>query len=172
MNGTDPASLDRLHDIIVPAAVPWLPPAPGWYLLAALVIGLLMLLIVHRAMLWRANAYRRTALAELRVFSKGSAAVAEPRTKLRGAAEILKRTALVAAPREDVASLSGRPWIAWLNEHGGGSSFHGAVTRLLTTRAYQSDKSDLEDHSLNDTLKVIGTWIVRHRIESPDSKGS
>jgi hypothetical protein len=35
-------NLDRLHDIVVPAPVPWWPPAPGWYvvLTVALIIAL------------------------------------------------------------------------------------------------------------------------------------
>jgi Domain of unknown function (DUF4381) len=31
----DPASLENLRDIVLPAPVPWLPPAIGWRLVAA-----------------------------------------------------------------------------------------------------------------------------------------
>ena len=48
MNNLDPAGLDRLHDIIVPSPVPFWPPAPGWYLLAAFVAFLLVWLIVRQ----------------------------------------------------------------------------------------------------------------------------
>ena len=34
----DPASLERLHDLVPPAPVPWWPLAPGWYVLGALIL--------------------------------------------------------------------------------------------------------------------------------------
>jgi Domain of unknown function (DUF4381) len=61
----DPASLDRLHDVIVPAPVPWWPPAPGWFVvggaLALVVACRLVRAIRHRQL----NCYRREALALL-----------------------------------------------------------------------------------------------------------
>ena len=38
----DPASLENLRHIVQPAPVPWWPPAPGWWLLALILIGLLV----------------------------------------------------------------------------------------------------------------------------------
>ena len=35
----DPYSLDNLRDIVEPASIPWWPPAPGVWLLLALVAG-------------------------------------------------------------------------------------------------------------------------------------
>ena len=63
---TDPYSLDNLHDIVEPASIPWWPPAPGVWLLLALVavwtVAGLGLWWVH----WRRQAYRRAGLRELR----------------------------------------------------------------------------------------------------------
>lgn len=172
MKGMDAAGLDRLHDIVVPPPVAWWPPAPGWYLLAALAGALIVLLLVRQVNLWRANAYRRAALVELRDLSKADAASTQPRTALREAAEILKRTALVAAPRQHVARLSGHPWIDWLDRHGGGSVFPGNVARLLEHTVYESDESDLPEESLRNTITAIEAWIVHHRIEPADSDGN
>ena len=62
---SDPASLDRLRDIVELDPVSWWPLAPGWWFLLSLsAIGGAMLAIqAWRS--WRANAYRRAALAEL-----------------------------------------------------------------------------------------------------------
>ena len=98
MDGNDPASLDRLHDIFVPPPVPWWPPAPGWYLLAVLAVLLLLLLIARQVMRWRADAYRRAAITKLNLLLAGGVVAAGAERNLRGVAEILKRTALAAAP--------------------------------------------------------------------------
>ena len=38
----DPGSLQNLNDIVAPAPVAWWPPAPGWWMLAALLATLLL----------------------------------------------------------------------------------------------------------------------------------
>ena len=36
---SDPGSLQNLHDIVVPGPAAWWPPAPGWYVLAAVALS-------------------------------------------------------------------------------------------------------------------------------------
>jgi Domain of unknown function (DUF4381) len=172
MNGTDAASLDRLHDIFVPPPVAWWPPAPGWYLLAALVIVLLILFLIRQVMLWHANAYRRAALAELNQLSEVSATAKGAGYKLREASEILKRTALAAGNREDVAGLSGKDWIDWLNAHGGGAVFRGEVAGILEERVYQTNVSDVSEDAVRDAMDTIRDWIGHHRVEPLEAQGN
>jgi hypothetical protein len=145
---TDPASLDNLREIIFPPPVPWWPLAPGWWIL----LGLLTLLGVTAAFrawrTWRANAYRRAALRELA--AGGSVAAI---------AEILKRTALVAYPRTDVASLSGSAWSAWLAETGG-RQVPTAVTEALTLGVFaQHDAADV-----GEVTAFAADWIRSHTV--------
>jgi hypothetical protein len=103
----DPASLENLRDIAVPPSVPWWPPAPGWWGVFALLAAVAMLVLLRAFWKWRAAAYRRAAIRELR-----------SATSVVEIAEILKRTALCAYPREDIAALSGRAWCQWLGQTG------------------------------------------------------
>src|SRR5262245_11663928 len=61
----DPASLDNLIDIVTPPPVPAWPPAPGWYVVAAVAALLFGWSLWRAAVRWRRAAYRRAALAEL-----------------------------------------------------------------------------------------------------------
>src|SRR5262249_17607722 len=76
-------------------------------LLVGAIVGLWQFLRYRRA-----NRYRREALAELaRVANAGMA----PSECLAQLAVLLRRTALAAFPREQVASLAGPAWLAFLD---------------------------------------------------------
>ncbi|GLK85874.1 DUF4381 domain-containing protein [Ancylobacter defluvii] len=122
---TDQADLSRLADIVVPAPVPWWPPAPGWWMLLAALLAGLLILLVAAVRRWRRNAYRREALAALDRLG--------PATDAAGVAAIsaiLKRTALVAYPRAQVAPLTGRAWLAFLDRTSGTDAFTGSAASL------------------------------------------
>jgi Domain of unknown function (DUF4381) len=99
----DAASLDRLHDIVMPPTVPWWPPAPGWYVLAAIILGLLLVLVLRLWLRWRATAYRREAIRALDSASDPAEIAA-----------LLRRTALAESSRSEIAALHGNAWVDWL----------------------------------------------------------
>jgi hypothetical protein len=143
------AALRPLH---APPPIPWWPPAPGWWLLGVLLLGLLVLTL---AALWRwrrRTAPRRAALAELRALPAGGE-LAGPVNRL------LKRYALACFPRERVAGLSGRAWLAFLDEHGGEGRFRKGPGRVLANGPYGPDEPD-EDPAL---LALARDWVRRNR---------
>ena len=60
---TDPTSLEKLFDIVVPPPVPWWPPAPGWFVVGGVLLVLVFWVAWRVWRCWRAAAYRRAALA-------------------------------------------------------------------------------------------------------------
>ena len=133
-------SLADLHDIVLPQAPPLWPPAAGfWVLLLVAVVLVFSAWRLYRRMRHR-NAYRRFGLAELR----------RART-VHEVSVILKRVALAAWPREQVASLYGRDWVGFLNAHGRGCRFDERLWRQPEGAA---------DPALRDEA---ARWIRRHR---------
>jgi hypothetical protein len=148
---SDPSDLSNLRDIAVPPPVSFWPPAPGWWVVGAacLVAGGLAVAAVVRHR--RRNAYRREALREL-----ASAEASD-------ISAILKRAALAAFPREQVASLSGPAWLAFLDRTGG-TRFAGTA---LASRAY----GGTGDRDAVMTVKAEAQrWITSHS-PSPASGG-
>ena len=158
----DPASLSGLHDIVLPAPIaPWWPLAPGWYLLAVLVT------LAAGWGLWRmrqrrlARRYRAEALAELHALRR------DPPDPVKAVAAILvllKRTALGAYPRTDVAGLNGAAWWRFLDLSGGKTRFADGLGDLAEKLAYaQRGVDETSKRDLKRLYRAAEHWIRRHR---------
>jgi Flp pilus assembly protein CpaB len=140
-------SLERLHDIMLPTPVPWWPPAPGWIALLALLVAVAAWIAWRAWKTWRANAYRRAALHELAAL-RDAAPIAE----------LLRRTALVVAPRSIVAANAGVSWTDWLDANAA-EPMSDEVRRLLVAGIYAPPNSHREFGALRD---YAARWITHH----------
>lgn len=116
---SDPSDLSNLRDIVAPPAVSFWPPAPGWWIVGAACVLAAGFAVAAAVRHWQRNAYRREALRALEM------------AEARDVSAILKRAALAAFPREQVASLSGAAWIAFLDRTGG-TAFASTALLALT----------------------------------------
>ena len=141
-------NLDRLHDIVVPAPVPWWPPAPGWYAVFAAVLIMTSYLAYRVWKRWRSNAYRCEALRAL-----------ENATTIYAISEILRRTALAAAPRCVVAAQVGSDWPAWLQERCS-IAMPPSVSQQLTLGPYDSA---IAADAVDDLKQYAAEWTRHHQ---------
>lgn len=155
---SDSASLQNLNDIVVPDPVAWWPPAPGWYLLAVIVLAVVAWLAVRQWRRWQHNAYRRQALAALSsIREEGSA------ERLREVPELLKRTALSVWPRESVAALSGVAWHRFLDESANITLFCGDAGKTLDQLSYAGrDNIPLASTDKAPVLDAAECWLKQH----------
>jgi Domain of unknown function (DUF4381) len=156
MADTDAGSLDRLHDIVTPPPVSWWPPAPGWCLVGGL--GLILLGLASWAAIarWRRDRYRREALREL---ARLSPSVRD----LPAIAELVKRVALAAYPREQVAAITGTRWLDFLDRTGGGSRFVQGAGHYLESATFRRTPPALESDDLAALVIDVRHWIRHHR---------
>ena len=96
---------------------------------------------------WHANAYRRAALKELRAADDVGAI-----------ADILKRTALCAYPRTQIASLSGLAWCHWLGESGN-QALSDTVTQCLIEGVY----GDADSTGYEELVRYAEQWVKNHQ---------
>jgi hypothetical protein len=160
--GGDPASLERLHDVVSLPPVSWWPVAPGWYGLAFVATVALI------ALLWRLrrhrlrDRYRHEALAELATLRTATLPVP---SAVAHRMVLLKRTALSAYPRTEVASLSGAGWWRYLDEHVDEALFApglGAECEILAYRDQDPDESEEAASRLEQFDLAVEQWILRH----------
>lgn len=160
-NGPDP--LTGLQDLAVPAPPSWLPPeGPGWLLLGLLLLAALAW-AGRRFGHWRRRTrYRREALAELDALAT---APAGPQA-LVAISALLKRTALVAYPREAVASLAGTAWREFLCASGT-PEFADAACDPLFDAGYRAHCATAA-HERAAVLAAARQWIRAHRAPRQD----
>jgi hypothetical protein len=164
----DPTSLDRLHDIVAPAPAPWWPMAPAWYWLIGLALILGILFGLHCLLQWQRNRYRREALAEL---ARQEAALLDLKRRaqaLSALAELLKRAALSAWPRAEVASLTGHAWSAFLDRTGRTNAFSQGLGAILENASYDPrSAAALDESALRELVVVVRHWLEHHRRDTP-----
>ena len=163
---SNPDPLSQLRDIHLPDPVSYWPPAPGWWILAIFLLLGIGFVSVFIYKIWRKNRYRTLALREiqhLRLSLKGAENESEAiRNYLMQLNILLRRVALAYYPREQVASLSGKDWLHFLDSSGGTQQFSNGVGMALGLGPYQaSPKVDVDQ-----LHRLSCNWIKNHQTVS------
>lgn len=145
-----PQLIDLLEPVPQPDTVSMLPQTAGWIWLG--LFGLIGIgIAVWRAVLWRKQtAYRRAALKELKTFSEDPDQLAS----------LVRRTALSAYPRAEIASLHGRDWLSFLDSTYDGSAFLDGPGKCLADSPYRKEVSTA------GAKEAVRIWIKTHRKEA------
>jgi hypothetical protein len=149
----DPASLERLHDLVLPPPVPWWPPTLGWVIVLTALVLVVLALLLKAIIAWQANRYRREALHLLD----------DPATKPAEWSALLKRTALAVWPRDEVADLTGREWLAFLDRTAGMTAFSTGAGKTIESIAFDPKAGEIT----GDLKAEVRKWILHHRKEVP-----
>ena len=129
-------------------------------------IAVVVLLVTAVVAIWRfisyrrANRYRREALAELtRITSAPDTAPNELAAQL---SLLVRRTALAAFPRQQIAPLSGAAWLAFLDQSSGGTEFSRGAGRWLVSAPYA--KTEPNDSQRPELIELTRRWIRGHHV--------
>ncbi len=171
--------LAQLRDIHMPEPVSWWPPAPGWWLLVLLILVLLAASIFYWRRYNASKAYRREAIYEIKALHLKWQRDNNDRHFIEHTQLILRRAALSAYPREEIAALNGKDWVDWLNK---AMAKNISVSDINTTDTGPRD-IDPNDRATRDfdplgtdlyvsepaktdipkLYKTAQTWLKKHR---------
>lgn len=157
------AALAALQELPLPQPVSYMPQTAGWWIVG----GILLLLVLW--IMWRghkrhlANRYRVEALAELERIELEIAQTPQRALAATRLPALIKRVALCSAPRADVASLSGKEWLAWLDRSLPQAGFLDAPGWLLPQLAY-GVAPNADAHELHALLALTRRWIRDHHV--------
>lgn len=147
----DPQQLP-LRNYHLPEPVGWWPPAPGWWILATLVLILLFAVwLMIRAR--RRGAICRAARKELGRIRQAPGLSDQQR--IARISILLRRVSVSVFPRTEVAGLTGRGWLQFLDRCMGGLEFVNGPGRILLDAPYRQD-SGTDTNALFDLCEK---WI-------------
>ena len=148
--------LSELRDIHLPPPPPLWPPAPGWWLLALVAIAAVALGVRFALARWRRGRGRRAAvraMAELRNRYQRGEALDVLTAEL---ATLLRRAAMNRHPRAQVAGLTGRDWLEFLDDDR--HQFTKGVGACLATAPYA--RAPAVD--FDALFALCETWVRRN----------
>lgn len=155
-NAADP--LQNLRDIQMPMQPHWWPPAPGWWILLAIILlGIGVVAFLH----WQRKHWQQKILDEVENAVRQHAD--NRQQQITGLSEILRRVALRAFSREQVANLYGIKWLEFLDEHAAKTgSFMQHDMRVLADETYRPP-GDAKPLNFDDPLvNAVRIWIRRN----------
>lgn len=154
-----------LRDLHLPEPVGLWPLAPGWWVLIALSLALAGWGLWRLFLRWRRGSARRAALAELARLDRAYAEDGDAAALVRGLSSLTRRAMLAYAPRQQVAGLTGREWLAWLDRGMPQPVFEAGPGAGLENLPYRRDAA-----SVADVAALVDAVRLRLRTPLPEER--
>lgn len=135
-----------LRDIHASVAPAWWPPAPGWWMVMAVVVLALAALFA-----WRWRRVRRRRRHE-HAFDAAVAAAVSPAQQIAAISELLRRAGRLLDPSAD--RLQGEAWLAFLDADDAAPRFSGDAAALLIDGPFRRDADPVAVDALRRTARA------------------
>jgi hypothetical protein len=158
------ATLRQMADITMPPPVSMMPATWGW----AALVGVIVLILAYAVWRWlrrRAqNRYRRDAIAEIVTLEARIGGEVEHLQALAALPAIVKRAALAAWPRDQVAALNGPEWAKFLKAHAGTVEIDAEGYGFFAETEYQLGAAAPDEAAARRTFAAARLWIEGHDV--------
>ena len=149
--------LSQLRDIHLPMPVAWWPLAPGWYVVLALLLILLLGCGYAYFRKYKRRCWQRSIFAELARIQSHYQQTVDGRKSIAALSVFLRRAALLKYPRQQIAGLHGQAWLEFLNETTATTVFTVGPGKLLLTAPYQAQVEE----NLTELLQIVAQWLKK-----------
>ena len=156
----------QLEDIHYPAQPGFWPPAPGWWLL--LFASLIILYFAQRKL--RQVLRHRSELRETqRALEKLQQQLASENQQqaISDLNIFLRKMALTHFPQEDIASLTGKAWLQFLDRSGNTKAFTEGAGIILDEGPYRARLPDKIDTA--DLINAVQSWVNTIQKNQPEA---
>ena len=149
-----------LRDIHGLDAVPWWPIAPGWWLIAAFLVLLVVVALGRHWLLYHGPwvGWRGDARRQLRALKK-ALPVSDPRDIAGRLSELLRRIAMAHSGRRETAGLTDADWLQWLATQDNSGFDWEQRGQLLLTAPYMPPALAVAQKELSTLIVAARHWI-------------
>lgn len=144
-----------LRDIRSVDAVPWWPPAPGWWLIVGLSLIIVLFLWYKRRQYyyWRIEARQQLYAVQKRLTKEKTKQIVADFSAL------LRRIAIARYGRYACAGLIGEEWLTWLQAHDPAGFAWIGKGQILLSAPYAPPHAKLDISSLKPLLEAAKVWV-------------
>ena len=153
----NPDLLAQLRDIHAAPTAPWWPPAPGWWVIALLLLALLVWLGRRVLARYKVRLRRKQMLGWIDHLNANTDPQREPQAYLSTLNRIFKLVALRAFPAQQCASLAGQDWADFVRANMKSSNETESLSVLATGPYDPAPKFDPQ--VMSDLTRF---WIKQH----------
>jgi hypothetical protein len=154
--------LAEFGPVIPPDPIPWSFDTPGWYVAMTLLVLALLIIGLIRWQHYRANKYRRDAVAYIDRLVEDHAL--SNIDIINNCNQLIRRIVLRQKQAAEFSIMSHEQWCQWLNSLCQKSTFQKEDADLMFQSAYRNaltiDKQVYEQH-----LGKVRYWVKNHRFE-------
>jgi hypothetical protein len=156
-------ALSQLADIHLPQQPGFWPPAPGWWVLALLLLTLAAYGVWRGLQRWRLQRRYQSAINELekcrlQLLTEAlgnSPEISRRLSYVNDVNSVLRRVALLHFPHESVAGLSGNTWVDFLRQHDHSRRLTPELARVLAEGRF-ARQCDVDTDALHSMAR---DWI-------------
>ncbi|MGB0936258.1 MAG: DUF4381 domain-containing protein [Colwellia sp.] len=148
--------LEKIVETQSPEAISWLPQTVGWKIVFTFGLCYLLYKLQYAYKTYKANAYRRNALAWLKCYQS------DEEWFYRQLPTLLRKTAISAFERSEVTSLFGSDWETWLDSKCQKTNFSSLCSNQLHLLAFSPDFT-LSLEEKQHLTEQVTYWIKYHR---------
>lgn len=164
--------LAQLADIHLPEPVSAFPPAPGWWVLAVLLLIAAVIAYRKFSVVNRQRKFRENALAELDRCFQSFANPASSDLEIgvlklqfvNSFNTVLRRVALWHFPQDNVAGLGGDEWVAFIQQNGAGDELTEEMIYVLSKGRFQTSI----DVDVEKLYEFGQHWITTLYMKNPE----
>lgn len=168
VNPQQTGNLD-LRDIHLPDAISWWPPAPGWWGLAGLLVLLVIVFFLLRKLKQRRQ-LQKSALAELEDIQARYLDDDNTVALVQSLSILLRRACISFYPRANTASLTGEPWLDYLDKTSTHPQFKNSTGKILATAPYLPENSLLTIDA-SALITLCESWLRAQPVKQQNMEG-
>lgn len=151
--------MKELRDISGLEPITWYQIAPGWLLLFAAALLVILLMLRWRRIQAQKKvttvSWQHNAAVEWQRVSQ----IVSPRDRLEAIATLLRRVAMQRYGRESCAGLTGYEWLRWLTEHDPQQFAWTTEAEILIKLPYMPPNAEIEPEQVDKLLAALQTWL-------------